>query len=124
MDVGALAMLVGPVGLLVVGPLAWAALVMLWPPARVLRTAAGVTGVGAAALLTYWYLWGRAFDAADALRAVPPWVAAGSQVAAVVCALACLLLVALVPIVAVAEGRRGSAGTGGTPAGASPGTSA
>ena len=55
--------------------------------------------------MTYWFLWGKAFDAADALRPVPARVEQALNVAMSMCALAAVS-VGVLGAVAVAASRR------------------
>ena len=58
-----LAFLVGPLGAPIIGILVMVALVVARPA---LWTGTPLFGLTAAAWLTYWFLWGRAFDRVDA----------------------------------------------------------
>ena len=61
-----LAFLVGPLGAPIIGILVMVALVVARPTTWALWTGTPLFGLTAAAWLTYWFLWGRAFDRVDA----------------------------------------------------------
>ncbi len=62
----------------------------------------------AVSFVAYWYLWGKAFDALDAMRPVPAGVDVAQNVAMAVCSLSALALVALA-VATVAVTRRADA---------------
>lgn len=51
--------------------------------------------VAATAFVSYWYVWGKAFDYADTNRSVPVALAQASDVALAACLLSSLVVVAL-----------------------------
>ena len=64
-------------------------------PQWVFATAIGLSAVTALAWVTYWYLWGEAFEYADAYRPVPPALDRASSVAIAVCFISSVLVAAL-----------------------------
>ena len=61
-----LAFLVGPLGAPITGILVMVALIVARPTKWALWIGSPLFGLTAAAWLTYWFLWGRAFDRVDA----------------------------------------------------------
>ena len=100
-----LAFLVGPLGAPIIGILVMVALVVARPTTWALWTGTPLFGLTAAAWLTYWFLWGRAFDRVDA--ELDP--IAGSEVAAFMatwtCAAGCIAL-AVTAVSAFGSARR------------------
>jgi hypothetical protein len=88
-----LAFLVGPLGVPIIGILVMVALVVARPAEWALWIGTPLFGLTAVAWLTYWLLWGRAFDRVDA--ELDP--IAGSEVAMNAamwaCAAGCIALV-------------------------------
>ena len=66
-----LAFLLGPFAGPLLATIACVAVVATRQPVRLVVAASAMTFVVMASFVTYWFLWGKAFDAADALRPVP-----------------------------------------------------
>ena len=64
-------------------------------PPWVFITAVALSAVMALAWVTYWYLWGKAFDYADTYRPVPPALDRASNVAIAACFMASMFVAAL-----------------------------
>ena len=64
-------------------------------PRWVFISAVALSGVMALAWVTYWYLWGRAFDYADTYRPVPLALDRASNVAIAACFMSSALVSAL-----------------------------
>ena len=100
-----LAFLLGPFAGPLLATIACVAVVATRQPVRLVVAASAMTFVVMASFVTYWFLWGKAFDAADALRPVPARVEQALNVAMSMCALAAVS-VAVLGAVAVAASRR------------------
>ena len=64
-------------------------------PRWVSATATAFGVIAATAFIAYWYLWGKAFDYADANRSVPTALDQASNIAIAVCLVASLSVAAL-----------------------------
>lgn len=64
-------------------------------PRWVSATAIACAVVAATAFVSYWYMWGKAFDYADANRSVPPVLNQASNIAIAVCLLSSLMVATL-----------------------------
>ena len=64
-------------------------------PRWVLVTAVALSAVMAIAWVTYWYLWGKAFDYADTYRPVPLALDRASNIAIAVCFTSSVLVATL-----------------------------
>ena len=64
-------------------------------PRWVLVTAVALSAVMAMAWVSYWYLWGKAFDYADTYRPVPLALDRASNIAIAVCFTSSVLVAAL-----------------------------
>lgn len=80
-------------------------------PRWVLVTAVALSAVMAIAWVTYWYLWGEAFDYADTYRPVPPALDRASNIAIAACFMSSVLVAALgASRLVVAWNNRGNSG--------------
>ncbi|MET9023485.1 hypothetical protein ABZV93_26280 [Actinopolymorpha sp. NPDC004070] len=86
------AFVVGPLGAMVMAPLAIVVLVVR-QRRRAARLGAPLMALIVLSWAGFWYLWGREFDYADTNRPVPTQVDTASNALAVVCALGCVALV-------------------------------
>jgi hypothetical protein len=91
MSFAEVAFLLGPVGAIVIAPLAMVVLAVR-QPRRAVRLGVPLMAVVAMTWWGFWYLWGRAFDYADAAAHVPSSVTTASSVLAAVCCVGCLVL--------------------------------
>jgi hypothetical protein len=62
----------------------------------VLTAALALATVTAGAFVTFWYLWGKAFEYVDAYRPVPPRIDHAADLASAVSLIASLTMVGLV----------------------------
>ncbi|MGW0230868.1 hypothetical protein ACWDWO_21355 [Actinopolymorpha singaporensis] len=92
MSIGDVSFVVGPLGAMVVAPLAIIALVVR-QPRRAAWLGAPLMAVLVVSWVGFWYVWGKAFDYADANKPVPTAVDSTSNAFAGICALACVALV-------------------------------
>ena len=106
MTLSDLAFLVGPVAGPFVVAGSCATVVALTRHPRAVVPTAGLSCVVMASFVTYWYFWGRAFDAADALQAAPSGDERAMNVAMALCAAAATTLVCLSLGVAGSHRRR------------------
>lgn len=81
-----IAFLAGPLGALVIAPVAVVVLVVRRPPRWILWLGVALVLIVAASWLGYWFLWQRAFGYADAYEPVPAAVDAGEGVTMAVAA--------------------------------------
>lgn len=70
-------------------------LLVIQQPRWVTATVVACGVVAATAFVSYWYLWGKAFDYADANRSVPAAIDQALNVALAACVLSSLVVVAL-----------------------------
>jgi hypothetical protein len=99
--------LTGPFGALILAPLSLTAIVVVKRPRWMFILGAALTAVAALSFISYWFLWGQAFDYADANKPVPTRLDVASNVAMTLCSIASLALVGLA--VAVIAKRRPAA---------------
>ena len=64
-------------------------------PRRVYATGVALSAIMLIAWVTYWYLWGQAFDYADTYRPVPLALERASNIAIAACFLSSVLVAAL-----------------------------
>ena len=81
MNLADVAFLVGPVGAVVLVPLALVLVAVNPRPRWVLLLGIALSVMAGAAWFTYWGLWGAAFDYADAYRPVPAAIEASLNTA-------------------------------------------
>ena len=112
-----LAFLVGPLAGPLVAAGSCAIVIARTRRPQVILPTAGLSLVLLVSFVTYWFLWGTAFDAVDTLRAVPVRVERALDVSMAVCALAATALAALAVVVLAFGPRRARGGVG------APGTS-
>ena len=105
MNIPDLVFLTGPLGALVLAPLSVTAIAVVKRPRWVLILGAALTAVVALSFTAYWFLWGQAFDYADANAPVPARLDVASNVAMTLCSIASLALVALAAAAVVAKRR-------------------
>lgn len=80
-------------------------------PRWIFVTAVALSAVLALAWVTYWYLWGKAFDYADSYRPVPLALDRASNIAIAACCLSSVLVAALgASRLVVAWNKRGKSG--------------
>ena len=80
-------------------------------PRWVYATAVALSAVMVLAWVTYWYLWGEAFDYADTYRPVPPALDRASNIAIAACFMSSVLVAALgASRLVVAWNNRGNSG--------------
>ncbi|MEQ4210406.1 hypothetical protein [Actinopolymorpha sp. B9G3] len=84
--------MIGPLGAPVMTTLAMTVLVVRHRR-RAVRLGAPLAVLVALSWVGYWYLWGKAFEYADAFKPVPPPVDTARTTLAVICALASVALV-------------------------------
>lgn len=78
---------------------------------RVILPAAALSLVALVSWVSYWFFWGKGFDAVDAGRNVPAGVDAAQNTSMVVCALATVALTALAALVLARRKRPGIVGS-------------
>ena len=79
--------LAGPIGAVVHVPLALTLLAIAKRPRWALWLGGTLSAVVALTWMTYWFLWGKAFNYADANRPVPVTIDTASNVSMVLCAI-------------------------------------
>ncbi len=105
MSLADIAFAVGPLGAVVVVPLAMVVLAVRRHPVWAVWLGALLALTVAVSWLAYWFLWGSAFDYANAFKQVPGRVDTALGVTMTVAALGCVG-VALTTVTAVAHSRR------------------
>ena len=87
--------LIGPLGAVVVVPVAMAVLAVRRQPRWAVWLGIGLALIVAASWLGYWFLWGRGFDYADAYQPVPAAVDTGLSVTMTLAAVGTAALIVL-----------------------------
>ena len=105
MNIPDLTFLTGPFGALVLAPLSLTAIAVVKRPRWMFILGAALTAVVALSFIAYWFLWGQAFDYADANKPVPARLDVASNVAMTLCSIASLALVVLAATAVVAKRR-------------------
>lgn len=110
MNIQDLVFLTGPIGAPVLVPLSVAAIAVVKGPRwAFIILGAALTAVVGLSFIAYWFLWGQAFDYADANKPVPARLDLASNVTMTLCGIASLALVVLAAAAVVAKLRaRGS----------------
>lgn len=108
MSLGNTAFMVGPIGAILVIPLAVVAVVVgvLRRPRWAVRAIVARQAGAGVAWLAYWVLWYRAFDYADAGKPVPAPIEAASNATMVLCAGGIVLLTTAAGALAVSRRRQ------------------
>ena len=106
MNIPDLVFMTGPIGAPVLAPLSVRAIALVKGPRWVfIILGAALTAVVAFSFIAYWFLWGKAFDYADANKPVPARLDLASNVAMTLCSIATLALVVLAATAVVAKRR-------------------
>ena len=106
MNIQDVVFLTGPIVAPVLVPLSVTAIAVVKGPRWVfVILGAALTAVVGSSFIAYWFLWGKAFDYADANKPVPARLDLASNVAMTLCSIATLALVVLAAT-AVVEKRR------------------
>jgi hypothetical protein len=102
MSLADLVFLLGPVGAVVLVPLAMAVLTVRRQPRWAVWLGICVALIVSAAWLGFWFLWGRGFESADAFQPVPAVVDRGLGVTMTLAAVgtAALIVIAAAALVA------------------------
>lgn len=106
MSIPDLVFLTGPFSALLLVPLSVTAIAVVKGPRWVfIILGAALTTLVAWSFIVYWFLWGQAFDYADANKPVPARLDLASNVAMTLCSIATLALVVLAATAVVAKRR-------------------
>jgi hypothetical protein len=95
MSLADLVFLLGPLGAVVVVPVAMAVLAIRRQPRWAVWLGVGLALIVATAWLGYWFLWGRGFESADSFEPVPAAVDTGLGVTMTVAAVGTAALIVL-----------------------------
>jgi hypothetical protein len=108
MNIPDLVFLTGPFGGgLVLTILSWTVIAVVKRPRWVYILGVTLTAVFVWSFVAYWFLWGKAFDYADADKPVPARIDFASNVSMTLCSLAALALVVLAAAAVLAKRRAG-----------------
>jgi hypothetical protein len=107
MNIPDLVFLTGPLGGLVLTVVSCAVIAAVKRPRWVYILGATLTAVFVWSFIAYWFLWGEAFDFADANKPVPARLDVASNVAMTLCGIAALALVVLAAAAVLAKRRPG-----------------